>query len=347
LKGLLAKFRSKLSVDQGTDDANQKTLYAQNVAQSLTDAVKNGDTLLTEECSICLDKPLVQEAVVTPCAHVFCRACLVGYLRDKSKEGPSQDTECPYCNETMDASRIIALSKSSVSGQTTTSFLGAPKSPPSKKIAPTSNANSSARQFLEQALRGAGSAKLTAVLSELHNVWRLDPGSKVLIFSQFLGFLDLMEGTLREHDIPFGRLDGSMSLKERVTVLDNFKKPSSPTKSNNITRGSVLLISMKAGGVGINLVAASTVFIVDPWWNAAVEDQCVNRIHRIGQTAEVVRVRKFVVMDSVEERIVELQRKKQSVADQVFGDFGKNGAANGGAAATNPTLDDMRLIFGK
>ncbi|EED91410.1 predicted protein [Thalassiosira pseudonana CCMP1335] len=68
---------------------------------------------------------------------------------------------------------------------------------------------------------------------------------------------------------------------------------------------------MKAGGVGLNLVAASSVFILDPWWNASVEDQCVNRIHRIGQKAEVVRVRKFVVTDSVEEKIVSLQGKKK------------------------------------
>eukprot|EP00957_Ditylum_brightwellii_P180180 13724628-Ditylum_brightwellii.AAC.1 len=71
---------------------------------------------------------------------------------------------------------------------------------------------------------------------------------------------------------------------------------------------------MRAGGVGINLVAASTVFIVDPWWNSAVEDQCINRIHRIGQTADVVRVRKFVVSDSVEEKIVSLQRRKKDMA---------------------------------
>ena len=69
-------------------------------------------------------------------------------------------------------------------------------------------------------------------------------------------------------------------------------------------------MSMKAGGVCINMVAASSVFIVDPWWNAAVEDQCVSRIHRIGQMADVVRVRKFVVKGSVEEEIVLLQAEK-------------------------------------
>ena len=76
-------------------------------------------------------------------------------------------------------------------------------------------------------------------------------------------------------------------------------------------RGSVFLVSMKAGGIGLNLVAASSVFIVDPWWNQAIEDQCINRIHRIGQQAKVVRVRKFIVTDSVEEKIVNLQGRKK------------------------------------
>ena len=84
-----------------------------------------------------------------------------------------------------------------------------------------------------------------------------------------------------------------------------------PAEENVCQRGSVFLVSMKAGGVGLNLVAASTVFILDPWWNAAIEDQCISRIHRIGQLAEVVRVRKFVVTDSVEEKIVNLQGKKK------------------------------------
>lgn len=350
---------------QDSSDEDQKTAYSQVVAKSLSDAVRSGCTTLTEECSICLEMPLVQDAVVTPCAHIFCRSCLVGYLRDKSNENLTgtkvtkqgalcSTAECPYCNETMDATRIIALSKSSVNGQTTTSFLRGSKSPQKKKM---KTATCSARAFLEQSLRGAGSSKLSAVLDELHNVWKQDPCSKVLIFSQFLGFLDLMEGALREDGITFGRLDGSMSLQERVKVLDRFKTPTAPVAAHSSNsndddknvRGSVLLISMKAGGVGINLVAASSVFIVDPWWNAAVEDQCVNRIHRIGQTAKVVRVRKFVVVDSVEERIIELQKRKKGIANQVFGDG--VGVAGGGdvedGSASNPTLDDMRLLFGK
>jgi SNF2 family DNA or RNA helicase len=99
---------------------------------------------------------------------------------------------------------------------------------------------------------------------------------------------------------------------------------------------------MKAGGVGLNLVAARTVFISDPWWNAAVEDQCVDRIHRIGQTAGKVRVRKFYVANSVEERIVELQKRKKNVATEVLCDKRTTEDAGSGA---RPTLDDFKILF--
>ena len=157
---------------------------------------------------------------------------------------------------------------------------------------------------------------MEAVLVELDNVWRLDPGSKVLIFSQYLGFLDIIGSAMEDIDVECFRIDGSLSLKERVKMISKFNKNKPAQKDDSVEedvckRGSVFLVSMKAGGVGLNLVAASTVFILDPWWNQAIEDQCINRVHRIGQQASVVRVRKFVVSDSVEEKIVTLQGKKK------------------------------------
>jgi SNF2 family DNA or RNA helicase len=199
---------------------------------------------------------------------------------------------------------------------------------------------------LEKALRGAGSSKLTAVIEELHKVWETDPRSKVLIFSQYLGFLDLLEAALRNHSIPSGRLDGKLSLKERVSVLEKFRQEVPPVGGDNdddrsCRIGSVLLMSMRAGGVGINVVEASTAFLCDPWWNSSVEDQCVSRIHRIGQTAKVVRVRKFIVSESVEERIVLLQRRKKDMACKVLSDFNNDGTLS----SSTPTLEDFKTLF--
>mmetsp|Transcript_41981 Transcript_41981/g.61605 ORF Transcript_41981/g.61605 Transcript_41981/m.61605 type:complete len:139 (+) Transcript_41981:2-418(+) len=138
-----------------------------------------------------------------------------------------------------------------------------------------------------------------------------------------------------------------MNLKQRMVALEKFNESSTNINEDvgseeELRRGSVFLISMKAGGVGINLVAASTVFIVDPWWNAAVEDQCINRIHRIGQNAKLVRVRKFMVESTVEEKIVALQKRKKDMAGEVLND-----GAGSKFSDSKPTLEDFKILFGR
>lgn len=272
MEGLLEKFRSK------HDKKNVEANYASQVAHALAKTIESSATTMEDECPICLDHPLIEETVITPCAHVFCRECLVGILErngdDKEKNAESSSTQCPNgicpsCNEPIDAKRIITLSKSSEEGdRVTTSYLhGSPPKNASVAAKEESTMDSShlaARQTLEKALRGAGSSKLTAVIRELHNVWEKDPRSKVLIFSQYLGFLDLLEVALAKNGIPSGRFDGKLSLKERVAVLDKFRQEVHPMEDDadaddrSSRIGSVLLMSMKAGGVGINMVAAST-----------------------------------------------------------------------------------------
>jgi SNF2 family DNA or RNA helicase len=115
------------------------------------------------------------------------------------------------------------------------------------------------KNALQMAVYGSRSSKMEAILAELEKVWEGEADSKVLVFSQFLGFLDLMEREFVSRKISFARLDGKLNLKERMAVIQQFGSVS--TKSKSTTRGSVLLISMKAGGVGLNLVSANTVFI--------------------------------------------------------------------------------------
>lgn len=239
---------------------------------------------MEDECPICLETPRIHDAVITPCAHIFCRDCLVSFLRENaSKARVAQgsaasaasmlqcpDGECPCCNEVIKASRIIAMSKSSQDGRTTTTYLISDNVSPSilrvKKEAPPA-VNIGARQALENALGGAESSKLLAVITELRNIWELDPRTKVIVFSQFLGFLNLMEISLKKNGIPFNRLDGKLNLKERIAVLEKFnsmakERPEDDEISSN--DGSVLLVSMKAGGVGLNLVGESVVRVFRP-----------------------------------------------------------------------------------
>jgi non-specific serine/threonine protein kinase len=133
---------------------------------------------------------------------------------------------------------------------------------------------------------------------------------KVLIFSQFLGMLGLIKEKLKEANIPFEYFDGSTTPTERERAIQNFQ-------NNDTCR--VFLISLKAGGVGLNLTAADYVYIVDPWWNPAVEQQAIDRTHRIGQTKNIFAYR-MICVDTIEDKILQLQEKKKQLAKELISD---------------------------
>lgn len=145
-------------------------------------------------------------------------------------------------------------------------------------------------------------------------------GHKALVFSQWTGFLDLTEPVLRDMGADFIRLDGST--RDRGAVVEQFQDPDGPP---------VMLISLRAGGTGLNLTAADHVFLLDPWWNPAVEDQAADRAHRIGQENPVL-VHRLVARDTVEERIVALQERKRALAEAAIG---------GAGAAAQISRDDL------
>jgi len=232
----------------------------------------------------------------------------------------------------VDVRKILRLSRSS-EGKYETCFLNQELPSQASFNQALSTEDGDARDILETAIQGSRSSKVIAIQRELESIWQEEPSSKILIFSQFLGFLDILERCFKADKVSYARLDGKLSLKERMEVLREF---GSETSSGE---GAVLLISMKAGGVGLNLVSANTVFIADPWWNGAVEHQCIDRVHRIGQTARKVRVRKFCVLQSIEERILELQKRKTDLANAALGSSDQQ------ASGTRPSLEDFKLLF--
>ena len=155
-----------------------------------------------------------------------------------------------------------------------------------------------------RAAAGAGSAKLTALLGMLEEM--LDEGRRVLLFSQFTSMLALIEAELKSRSIPFVKLTGQT--QDRDTPVRRFQAGEVP----------LFLISLKAGGTGLNLPAADTVIHYDPWWNPAVENQATDRAHRIGQDKPVF-VYKLLVAGSVEEKILELQARKKALAEGIYG----------------------------
>jgi len=133
---------------------------------------------------------------------------------------------------------------------------------------------------------------------------------KALVFSQFLGMLALIRERLEQLDIPYVYFDGSTSAADREKAIQAFQ---------NHEEVRVFLISLKAGGVGLNLTAADYVYIVDPWWNPAVEQQAIDRTHRIGQTKNIFAYR-MICKDSIEDKIMELQERKRILAKELIAD---------------------------
>ncbi|MGQ4809841.1 hypothetical protein NKDENANG_03277 [Candidatus Entotheonellaceae bacterium PAL068K] len=151
----------------------------------------------------------------------------------------------------------------------------------------------------------ATSSKMTVLLEALEQV--VAGGHKALVFSQWTSLLDRVEPHLRAGDIAFVRLDGTT--RNRAGVIRSFQDPAGPP---------VMLVSLRAGGLGLNLTAADHVFLLDPWWNPAVEDQAADRTHRLGQDRPIL-VYRLVAEDTVEERILALQAHKRTLAAAVLG----------------------------
>ncbi len=152
------------------------------------------------------------------------------------------------------------------------------------------------------------SIKTEVLVEELTNII----GShKVLVFSQFTSMLDLLEESFGAHDIPFLRLDGSTPIDKRQELVNEFQSAE--------TDARVFLISLKAGNAGLNLTAADYVFLFDPWWNTAVQQQAIDRAHRIGQTQRVFAYQ-MICKGTIEEKIIQLQQRKKKLAEDLIGE---------------------------
>ena len=177
--------------------------------------------------------------------------------------------------------------------------------------------------LVDEARRGEPSAKLDVLLEHLETVRA--QGQKALVFSQFTSALAIVRDRLRERGIVHEYLDGKT--RDRPRCVARFQTDA---------RCGVFLVSLKAGGLGLNLTAAEYVFLLDPWWNPAVEAQAIDRAHRIGQTRTVFAY-KLIARGTVEEKVAELQQQKRELADALFGD--------GGAALGGLRREDLELLL--
>jgi SNF2 family DNA or RNA helicase len=176
--------------------------------------------------------------------------------------------------------------------------------------------------LVDDSHEGVGSAKTDALLELLTDV--VGEGHRALVFSQFTGYLRRVRDRLDSQGTPYAYLDGRT--RKRQQAIDAFKHGDAP----------VFVISLKAGGVGLNLTEADYVFVLDPWWNPAVEAQAVDRAHRIGQTRNVM-VYRLVSQDTIETKVMELKARKEALFSSVMADDGGFGGAL--------SADDIRGLF--
>ena len=156
------------------------------------------------------------------------------------------------------------------------------------------------------------STKTQDVIEYINTI--LKSGEKVLVFSSFVKHLEIFSQYYRSIGVRFSMLTGSDSTEKREKSIENFKKESDH---------QIFFISIKAGGVGLNLTEAPYVIILDPWWNPSIEQQAIARAHRMGQQQKVL-VTRFITKDTIEEKIMSLQSHKMQLVEDMFGEDGAN-----------------------
>ncbi|KAI6033862.1 SNF2 family N-terminal domain-containing protein [Pisolithus microcarpus] len=266
----------------------------------------NGNQFLnTEElgegtvCRLCND--FAEDAIQAKCRHIFDRECIKQYLSASCDISP----KCPICHLPL-----------------TIDLEG-----PALELAGSAPA---ARQGILGRLdldTWQSSSKIEALVEELSNLRLQDAATKSIVFSQFVNFLDLIAYRLQRAGFQICRLEGGMSPSARDATIQHFM--------NNV-EVTVFLVSLKAGGVALNLTEASRVYLMDSWWNPAVEYQAMDRIHRLGQHRPVQAI-KLVIEDSIESRIIQLQEKKSAMVDATL--------STDDSAMGRLTPEDLSFLF--
>ncbi|KAL0083977.1 P-loop containing nucleoside triphosphate hydrolase protein [Phycomyces blakesleeanus] len=293
----------KYSKDGGDAPVKETPSYSVGVLQNLLNRQKgtqqesdeSGTAMeIDNECPICFE--IVDSMIMLKCAHMACRPCVMDYLQKLEDSGVPG--ECPICRQgPVSQDDLLEVSQvQKESGQVSDQD--------------AQNGAYSAAVNVRRAVGGyKPSTKINAMLSHIR-LYQSE-GRKTVVFSQFTSFLDIIQIALQEANISFARLDGSQSQAQREKVLSNFSSENKEQKTD------VLLISLRAGGVGLNLTCTNRVLLMDPWWNFAVEAQAIDRVHRLGQTKDVV-VTRFIMKDTVEERILEIQDRKHVLTSQLY-----------------------------
>jgi len=253
-------------------------------------------------CGLCHET--VEDPVVTSCEHIFCKSCLIDFSTSMGQ------VSCPSCSKPLTVDFTSNVGHGELNTKTTI-----------KGFKSSSILNRIRLDDFQT------STKIDALREEIRFMVERDGSAKGIVFSQFTSFLDLIHYSLQKSGVTCVQLVGSMSMAARDAAISRF---------TNDPDCRIFLMSLKAGGVALNLTVASHVFLMDPWWNPAVERQAQDRIHRIGQY-KPIRIVRFVIENTIEERILKLQEKKELVFEGTVGGSSE--------ALAKLTEADLRFLF--
>ncbi len=253
-----------------TDDKKDANAFGAHVLQQIRDEATN-------ECPICCEEPMIEQTV-TGCWHSACKKCLLDLIKHSTDH--QEVPRCFNCREYINCRDLFQVVRNDDDPDP---INGTPKI------------------SLQRLGVNESSSKVVTLIQHLRDLRRERPQIKSVVFSQFTSFMSLIEPALAKANMRCLRLDGTLSQKARSAVLNEFRE------SDKFT---ILLISLRAGGVGLNLTQAKRVYMMDPWWSFAVEAQAIDRVHRMGQDEEV-KVYRFITKDTVEERMLQVQDRKK------------------------------------
>lgn len=275
-------------------------------------------------CRVCSDPP--EDPVVTMCGHVFCYQCVSEYVT-------GEDNTCPVpeCKEQLGSDVVFpeATLRSCKAGELDDV---ASQSNTSEMVLQNEYISSKIGAVIDILQHICDQNSLISAFNDSTGCDTSTPTEKpikAIVFSQWTRMLDLVENSLNVNCIQYRRLDGTMSLSSRDRAVKDF---------NTDPEVTVMLMSLKAGNLGLNMVAACHVILLDLWWNPTTEDQAIDRAHRIGQT-RAVTVTRLTIKDTVEDRILALQEEKRKMVASAFGED------QTGGSATRLTVEDLKYLF--
>ena len=359
---LMQEFRNEPAP---SDPSVDKIANAKLLAASVVERIKNNDNDEGGTCPVCMDS--VENATIyIPCGHHVCSECFIriSNYANSSPQNLEDDSviKCQNCRGPVDPKKLTDTNSfkrvhdpTSIPESEKTTDTTADAAEDSEATASSSESSDSETEAGEESgtknkslaeLRTASlknkaakkkylrrlektwfpSSKITKSMEILEANEERGQGEKTIIFSQFTSLLDLLEIPLVRRGWNHTRFDGTMNLKERNAAVTAF---------TNDPSCKIMLVSLKAGNSGLNLVAASHIIMFDPFWNPYVEDQAVDRAHRIGQVRDVF-VHRLLIENTVEDRIVTLQDQKRELI---------SGALDEGGTMNVSRLDTRELAY--